>query len=136
MENNWEKEFQSCLYDREYFIQNYCTFFDEDGNLRKPHQIEFDLKIAIEAKMHMFIRSFRSRDSKIVKRKIEHVFLDQLSRDWHYKNWKAETPAEKLMESVMQELGFWPTTEEKILTRPDTYQEMEDFLKMKKHEKT
>jgi hypothetical protein len=68
----------------------------------------------------------------IQKRSIEHAFLDQLSRVWHYGNWKAETPAERLMESVMIELGYWPTKESDIVSRPNTYKEMEDFLKDRK----
>lgn len=62
-------------------------------------------------------------------RPIEHSFLDQLSRAWHYGNWKSETPAERLMESVMIKLGYWPTTEKDIMERPNSYQEMENFLK-------
>jgi hypothetical protein len=68
----------------------------------------------------------------VQNRSIEHAFLDQLSRAWHYGNWRAETPAERLMESVMKELGFWPTTESDIISRPDAYREMEEFLKSRK----
>lgn len=40
-----------------------------------------------------------------------------LASAWFYGGWEAETHNERLMQKLMQEAGYWPTTEEEIVAR-------------------
>ena len=46
------------------------------------------------------------------KWKLEKRALDLVSTIFYYGNFKAETPNEKELESILIELGKWPTNEE------------------------
>ena len=47
------------------------------------------------------------------------VALDILSRIWYYGDFKIETPNERTLAGILYDLGLFPTTEEKIIMRPD-----------------
>ena len=40
-----------------------------------------------------------------------------LSAAWYYGGWKYETINEREMQSLMEQAGYWPTTEEQIIER-------------------
>lgn len=62
MENTFEQEFERCKNDRDYFIEHYCVFFDEQGRIRKPRQLGFSNRIAEEAQMHMMMSIFNNQN--------------------------------------------------------------------------
>lgn len=47
------------------------------------------------------------------------VVADLISRIYHYGKFKIETPNERTLAGLLNELGLFPTTEDKILMRPD-----------------
>ncbi len=56
------------------------------------------------------------------KEEMKDAALDIMSRIMFYGDWKAETYSERTLEGLMKDLGYWPTTEEEILKRPDRAQ--------------
>jgi len=40
-----------------------------------------------------------------------------LASAWFYGNWKAETHNERLMQKLMEDAGYWPTSEDEIVAR-------------------
>lgn len=59
-----------------------------------------------------------------INKQLEHIHYlqalgcDLISRIYHYGNFKAETVNERLLETILNELKLFPTTEEEILKRP------------------
>lgn len=43
-----------------------------------------------------------------------------LASAWYYGNWKAETANERAMQELMEQAGWWPVTEEKLIARHTT----------------
>ena len=60
----------------------------------------------------------------LVEKMVEALTI--LSSCWFYGNWIAETYNERKLQHIMEDLGYWPTTEDKILERVQEYRERRD----------
>lgn len=58
-------------------------------------------------------------NAQIKKAKLLYALPDILSRIYHYGKFKAETPNERIVEFILTELEYWPTTEDDILKREE-----------------
>lgn len=69
--------------------------------------------------MEEYKNQFSQLPASVTEQEVEKLRMvaDLISRIYHYGNFKAETHNERKLEKLLNELGLYPTTEDKILSR-------------------
>ena len=109
-ENGWvEKEFGVFI----LWHKPTCIFGGPEGVV---HSTRLD---------ESFVTKWNTRTiDPLVEKMVEALTI--LSSCWFYGNWIAETYNERKLQHIMEDLGYWPTTEDKILERVQEYRERRD----------